>query len=480
MARDTLMKLTGTSAKNVLSVRMEETVLEGEDLVPGGACAAVLEAELFGETALHKGDEIKYFHDSVSRGIFRVDQVRRVSENRYKVVAYDRMTLFDQDVSAYWDSILPAWSDIALSKLCKYLGVSTASFSVPVQKLQPLGLTGITGRQLLKWLGQRWGMWFRMNDVGRLVGGWVKESDKTLDTYRMDGLTLADTDTQPVERVWVKQSQTDVGAVYPDGLSEEANTLVILGNPYAPDPQTLYEKVKDFTYRPFRCAVLTDPPILGTMVNLPGGCRAPILARTLEDGVWTVSAPGNTSLQSLEAWNSLAYSDLSGRMTTVEKTVEGIRVTNSDNNGKIAELELSVDGITSRVEKVEDSSRTHAEASAITSVRSELTQRADGLEFSVTEVRGSLDGKADQSALGEVTEHFRFDMDGLTITNSGTGMGIGVSEQRIVFLGGQNPTTTIYPTAMETTDLTVASRLTLGAFTLLPRSNGNLSLRFTG
>ena len=68
----------------------------------------------------------------------------------------------------------------------------------------------------------------------------------------------------------------------------------------------------------------------------------------------------------------------------------------------------------------------------------------------------------------------------MTITNSGTGMGIGVSEQRVIFTGGDDPTTVILPNAMETTNLHVGSSLKLGSFTFFPRANGNLSLRFTG
>ena len=95
------------------------------------------------------------------------------------------------------------------------------------------------------------------------------------------------------------------------------------------------------------------------------------------------------------------------------------------------------------------------------------------------ELCGAIDSR-DAENLREVTEHFRFDMEGLTITNSGTGMGIGVSEQRVIFTGGESPTTVIYPNSMETAAMTVHSTLTLGDYSLIPRTNGNLSLRCTG
>lgn len=109
-----------------------------------------------------------------------------------------------------------------------------------------------------------------------------------------------------------------------------------------------------------------------------------------------------------------------------------------------------------------------------------LTHRADGVDLAVTKLREEVGTKAEQSQVKEITEKFRFAEDGLTITNSGTGMGIGISEERVIFTGGSDPTTVITPNAMETTNLQVGVRLDVGGFSLLPRSNNNLSLRWTG
>ena len=97
----------------------------------------------------------------------------------------------------------------------------------------------------------------------------------------------------------------------------------------------------------------------------------------------------------------------------------------------------------------------------------------------MTQLRLTADGKADKEQVEELTEHFRFGSDGLTISNSVTGMGIGISEQQVAFHGGDSPTTVITPNAMQTTNLHIDTRLDIGGFSLLPRSNHNLSLRYT-
>ena len=133
------------------------------------------------------------------------------------------------------------------------------------------------------------------------------------------------------------------------------------------------------------------------------------------------------------------------------------------------------------VTKAADAEETAEEAmEAVQTTATAMALRADGLDVSVTKIREEVGTKAEKTQLDEITEHFRFADDGMTITNSGTGMGIGVSEKRVIFTGGDDPTTVITPNAMETTNLSIGVRLDVGAFSLIPRSNKNLSLRWVG
>ena len=139
-----------------------------------------------------------------------------------------------------------------------------------------------------------------------------------------------------------------------------------------------------------------------------------------------------------------------------------------------SQIEQTSESILARV------SRTEEATEQLQGQYTAVTQRADAVDLSVTQLRKEVGTKAEQAQLSELSEHFRFDADGMTVTNSGTGMGIGVSEQRVVFTGGADPTTVITPNAMGTTNLTVGVRLDVGGFSLIPRTNGNLSLRYTG
>lgn len=158
--------------------------------------------------------------------------------------------------------------------------------------------------------------------------------------------------------------------------------------------------------------------------------------------------------------------------------------------GQMTEIQSDLDGVTLRVsatetvtgdlhettEQLKEDMQTKATVQQLTEVKT----AADGLRVTVSEVQTVLDGKADQVEVTEITEHFIFGAEGLIITNSGTGMGINVSEKKVEFTGGGDPTTVITPNEMETTNLRVGEQLDLGKFSFIPRTNGNLSFRYTG
>ena len=158
----------------------------------------------------------------------------------------------------------------------------------------------------------------------------------------------------------------------------------------------------------------------------------------------------------------------------VLKLQDSMEVSITTLEGQYSNLEISTKGISSEVSQqsgdIEELNR------QVTSV----SQTAEGLKVSVTNISTDLNGKADKEDVQQITEHFVFGEEGMTISNSASGMGIDVSEKQVAFTGGENPSTVIRPNSMNTTNLTVMESLTLGDFAFIPRTNGNLSFRYTG
>lgn len=179
------------------------------------------------------------------------------------------------------------------------------------------------------------------------------------------------------------------------------------------------------------------------------------------------------------------FAELKGLAEDAQKLAEEANETGKRTESKVERLDdritLAVQMTSEAQSLAEDATKAANDAKEeILSQAAIFELRAEGIDLSVTELRQEVGTKADQAQVNEITEHFRFSDDGMTITNSATGMGINVSEQQVAFTGGNDPTTVITPNAMETTNLSVGVRLDVGGYSLIPRSNGNLSLRWTG
>lgn len=156
-------------------------------------------------------------------------------------------------------------------------------------------------------------------------------------------------------------------------------------------------------------------------------------------------------------------------MTEIRSDLEGVTL-------RVSETE----NVTAEQQTITQQLQTEMQGKATVQQLTEVQTTADGLRVSVSEVQTIIDEKADRSEVTEITEVFVTGSDGLTIANSSTGMGIGISEKQVQFTGGADPTTVITPNEMETTNFRVGERMDLGEFSFLPRTNGNLSFRYTG
>jgi len=522
MARETLRLADGSSIGGIGSLSLTASVNSREDLFPGAACAAMLEVTVYGTTApVQQGTQVDCYRGDTLLGRFICEQPRRSSANSFRFTGYDAMIRFDRQIASWLDGLTyPIPMGELLLGLCDHCGVTPQlPLDLPGQELtlEAFPTASVTGRQLLGWIGQAAGRYFTISPEGLLRAGWYTTTPVTLGgggrqlrladglladrygrpfgvrgglPYRLDSLSYSDYTTTPVERVLIRSDERDVGAVWPDGSDQSANTLILQGNPLLTPRQgldlqavarRLYEQLTPMAYTPFSCTLLPGDRLQpGDWVSFTDGQgnlrRAPVMEIQLQNGQCRISATGNPSLQSTAAFNHLTVGQVLGRVLTVERTAEGLQVAQADMGGELASLKLSLDGITTQVSQLETEAGSHATTTQL----SELEQRADALLLTITQLRQDTDAKADGQQVEQLRQCFLFDETGLTISNSATGMGIGVSQERIVFTGGSDPTTAITPNEMRTTNLRVGSRLDVGVFSLIPRTSGNLSLRYTG
>ena len=449
---------------------------EGTELTLGSACIGSMEIELFSpkKPEIPKGMRLIYEENEVTRGIFYCQSLQRKGKHRWTLHAQDAMGKFCRELPRIRSNNL---RDI-LRALCLYCGVTCGIESIPGGDLIVPEMLGLTGMELLTMLGQAAGRYFYIDETEKLRAGWY---DETKSVHNFHELMMAEHATLPIQRIHLRQNRNDVGTIYPE---TEGNTLILEGNPIfsgdaSPAAQRLHSQLKDFTHTPFTCTLLPGEEVKpGTLVRVtdPDGVwrTGAVMQWVKKNGILTIRGVGSHSLQDSSAYNRLTLTDVNRQLLTIDRTAKGLQVSHSDLKGNVGSLELNLEGITGRVTAVED------QAGTLTTKTTQLTQTGEGLSLSVSQLQGSLEGKTDREEFSQVTEHFLFDAGGMTIHNSASGMGIQVSENQVVFTGGEDPSTVVRPDTMETARLTVGKRLDMGSFSWLPRTNGNLSLRFTG
>ena len=220
VGQDAILRLTLTAGVN-----------DTRELTLGSVCAAMLEAELLipsGELGLTAGEEVTLYwvtgENREKAGIFVADKPEKTGNCTYSLTAFDRVSLLDKDVTQ-WLEGLRDWPYALLDfgkLVCRHCGVELANVEIPNgdYQVQKFTARGITGRQLLFWVGEAACRFLRATPEGALLLDWYTPAEKTVSAsgenfYYQDTLTYSDYRTAPIDRVQLRFDEKDVGTIYP-------------------------------------------------------------------------------------------------------------------------------------------------------------------------------------------------------------------------------------------------------------------------
>lgn len=417
-----------------------QCVNEEQELTLGSVCAAMVEIELLtpqGGLSLKEGDAIRVVRQDetgVSHpvGVFLTEKPVRSSANTMKLTAYDNVSKLDKNLTGWlegltqWPYTLQELAEM-VSEACGVVLRKTElpNGNYPVEKFTA---SGITGRQMMRWIGQLCGRFCRATPEGELEFAWYTESGLTVTPsgthyYYQGKLSYSDDGVSPVEKVQLRQTQEDVGTVYPN-ISGEVNTYCITANPLLSASsgdsligvaQTLYEQLQGVTYRPCKLTVPAGFSIAAgdiiTVTDRNGiPVRVYVMTRTQSGNTDTLECTGNARRDSTTAVNEMSYKTLSGKVLELKTTVDGLKAENRDASGKMASLTLDVEGIATEV------SRQQSQLDSVNSRLTGVTQTAEDVQIKVRSMM--------EEGTKKVTTEtgFTFDSQGLTIRKSGTQM----------------------------------------------------------
>lgn len=372
---------SGTAGQSAIrSVTVTQCVNSTEELEPGAVCADMLEAEIFSAASptLAAGDEVVLYRvDPAGKrtqvGIFLAEKPVWERGSVYKLTAYDKVSKLDRDLSQ-WLAGLTGWPyrllDFA-SMVCTACGLLLINDTLPNEDypVQKFSAEGITGRQLMQWVGQAAGRFCRATADGKLEFAWYTPRELRIgpagsNYYYQGSLRMEDHQTAPVEKVQIRLTETDVGAVYPDTEAEgnlyalSGNYLLTTGDRETLEPvaQTLYTLLRDVTYTPCTLEVPASLQVnagdIVTVTDRNGKTRTVYVMTRIRKGQRDrLECTGNARRDCSTAVNNRSWKALSGKVLELRTDVEGLKAENRDAAGKTAGLALTVEGITADVSR---------------------------------------------------------------------------------------------------------------------------------
>ena len=379
----------GSPGSAVKSLTLHTAVNSGQEFTIGSAFSDYIEAEIWadpgGSLQITAGDALTYYRqdDAGSRtkvSVFYAEKPTRTKRNSYKITAYDTMSKLDADFSGWLranQAQFPKtiWQLVQLA--CQRAGVTLASSSLPINgsySVQAFYADDLTCRQIISWAAEAAGCYAHMNADGKLQFLTYTDKRSTVKltpdgasnstAYYADSLSYEDYTVKAIEKVQIRQSDSDVGVIYPDSTTA-TNTYAVQGNLLLTTGteanlksvvQNLYNVLKNVTYTPCKVSVPSSSGLAcGQIVHVKDARGREfdtyLMSATISSGKASFESVGSASRESSSAVNNQSYKNLTGKMLEIKTSVDGLEVKASDLTGKYTDLKATVDGLSSEVKK---------------------------------------------------------------------------------------------------------------------------------
>lgn len=397
MFQDKFVLADGTALQsNIVGVDWTTSSNSDSDIAPGSVCASAVEIEFWVNShsalSVTQGTVLTYYKvykadndiDVETKiGVFTCDKPEKTGSNKYKVTAYDNVSLLDVDVTEWLNALtFPITiKDFAASLAAKCeLELANEPRLNKDYQVQKFTGSGVKARDLMKMVCSASGCFCNADANGKLFFDWYKKNDRVIispqksinarsfhlfdvvkrslqdNSHRVlisaksgggspDGipyfanqLTLSDFVVKAIDKVQVRQSDDDVGVVYPAD-EQGTNALVIQGNQLLsttsdaalrPYVKNLYDGLNNITYVP--CSNIQTPETLeikvGDIVTVSDGKNefdTWITSVKHSGGKCTFESVGNANRNTTTAVNNVKYNSKQ-KILKISATVDGLTV----------------------------------------------------------------------------------------------------------------------------------------------------------
>lgn len=308
--------------------------------------------------------------------------------------------------------------------------------------------------------------------------------------YFQGSLNYENYNTDLIARVQINHSKDDVGTIYPaevDGNCFSITENMILGGLESDTvgliAAGLYEQLKDITYVPFSVTVPRSIKVrAGDIINLTDSNGKSFISYvmkvSIDAGGTTVCSTGDKSYGGNVAVSSEKYSNLTGKILSIKKSVDGLEIENKDLEGNIASLMATVDGLDSFVgAKIKEAINGHDVL-----VGTQFEQSKESFDFQFGAIKGDLSGLSEEirRQYEERMANIRFEDGNIILGRASSEIMLILKNNRISFVRnvvGYPELAYISDNVLYITEGEFLTQLRIGKFGFTPGANGNLSFK---
>lgn len=483
-------------------------------------------------------------------GVFNAEKPTVASRTTIKFSAYDNLVKSEKVFSEWLrdnKSLFPMTLATLVTNACEYCGLTLATTEFPQCEIEinDFYADGITCRQILSWASAIAGRFVRANSDGEIEFAWytnatnhtvapskagtaVSVSDDgegnvnidgeatVLDDgegnvslempgvkvlydngvvslvadmaipYKQGGLSYEAYTTDIIDRVQIKQSDDDIGVIYPQEVTGNCFTIrenLLLAtcdtDVITQVAMSLYEQLCTISYVPAKVSLPRTIAIrAGDIINIrdPNGTEITtyVMKVSVSPSGTSVESTGNKSYGDNAAVSSEKYQNLTGKMLEIRKTIDGLVIKNTDLEGKVGDLELSTSEFKTYVGNTfvtEDEFGKYQE-----SVSTQFSETSTAFEMTFNKKIADVNDDL-QNKYNERVSYIRFEDGNIILGRTGSDITLVQKNDRISFLQNGREVAYISDDSMYITQGEFLSQLRIGKFGFTPGVYGNLSFR---
>lgn len=380
------------------SMTITESISSEEDLDFGACESSAFEITVSGLSQDIAGREFMAFEDfgdyHMALGLYTVESVpKQEDKDTRKIIAYDRMQRFDEDVSSWYNMLtFPMTLQQFRQSLCEFVGVPVANTSLvndDIQITKTVHPTVLSGRDVLKYICQINGVFGNITKNGELCFISIPKTGDVTSTIEI--YQTAESEEYMVPDIDTVQIREEEGGIGGTSTGEGLNMYIIEGNPlvYGKTTAELIEianavktVISGISYQPATISTSGSPWIeVGDRISLQtiDGVINTIITKRVMTGIQgamdSYESSGSQELnQSFNIQTTLLQ--LQGKTAILERTVSSVANTLTDlEKNMTSRFQQTAESITAEVTRA-----TYAESS----LSSRIQQTAESINFKVS------------------------------------------------------------------------------------------------